>query len=411
MARVYLRLILEGLSILMRLRLVHSPLTARVRAGVALIQCLIMLTVLVGIASLATDYGRVQLAKMELERCATAAARAAASRFLTDQSAARDLAVQYASLNRADGTAVVLDRNQDVEFGHWDAAMRRFTAYSGANLANADAVQVTARRSQSRGTAVPLAFGSLVGKSSCDVKAACVVSAASTAVNGFVGLDSIIVGANFYAAGYNSNSGAPGGSNVSSSANLASNGMIQLGNNADVYGNLVMGPVGSVVSGTHVYVSGSQSHQPNNLSYPATEPASVASSGAFNGNALTLSAGTYYYTSMTFGNGGQIVTTGPVTIYVSGNFTANNDFTFAPYQSKPSNLRIRMIGSGTMALKNDADGAAEIYAPGATVSVQNNLFFGGSIVAKVLSVKNNADLYRDTASGAGGGTTVITMVK
>jgi hypothetical protein len=348
---------------------------------------------------------------MELERCATAAARAAASKFLTDQSAARDLAVTYASLNRADGTAVVLDRNQDVEFGHWDAVTRKFTAYSGANLANADAVQVTARRASARGTAVPLAFGTLVGKSTCDVKASCVVAASSTAVNGFVGLDSVTMGANLYAASYNSNVGPPGGSNVTSLANLGSNGVIQLGNNADVHGNLIMGPGGSVTSGTHMFVSGSQSHQTSNLSYPATEPAPVASSGAFDGTTLSLSAGTYYYSSMTFGNGGTISTTGPVTIYISGNFTANNKFTFDPYQFKPSNLQIRMIGSGSMTFKNDAEGAAEIYAPGAALSFQNNLTFGGSIVAKSLIVNNNADIYRDTASGAGGGSTVITMVK
>jgi hypothetical protein len=381
------------------------------RAGAVLIQCLVMLTVLVGFTSLGTDYGRVQLAKMELERCAVAAARAAGSRFLTDQAGARDLAVAYGSYNKVDGSSLVIDRNQDVEFGHWDAASRTFTPLSGAAAASADAVRVTARRSTARGNAVTLSFGAVVGKSSVDLRAASVVSASSTAVNGFVGLDHLEVKNNFFARSYSSNVGPPGGANIGSSAVLGSNGSIMLGNNAELYGGVIKGPSGSLVTGTNLFMTGGQTTRSTPISYPPTESSPVASSGAFNGTTLTLSAGTYSYTSMTFGNGGKITTNGPVTIYVSGDITANHGWTLEAYQDIPSNLRIRMIGAGTLEVKNDAEGAAEIYAPQATLSFLNKLTFAGSIVAKSLTVFNNATLNQDVASGAGGGSVVMTTVQ
>jgi hypothetical protein len=381
------------------------------RRGAVLIQCLVLLTVLVGLTSLGADYGRVQLAKMELERCAVAAARAAGAKMLSDQSAARDLAVTYGGYNKVDGSALVIQRDNDVEFGHWDPAGGTFTPLTGSAAASADAVRVTARRTTARGNAVPLTFGALVGRASVDVSASSVVTATSTAVIGFVGLDSMTFGANLYAASYNSNAGAPGGANVGSSAMLGSNGLISLGNNADVMGGIVKGPAATVQSGTNLFVTGGQTTQPAPIAYPPTEPAPVPSSGAFNGTTLTLSAGTYHYSSMTFGIGGTITTSGPVTIYVSGNITATNRLTFDPYLDKPSNLRIRMIGSGSINVQNDASGAAEIYAPGGSVTFQNNLTFGGAIVARSLYVKNNADIFRDTAADAGGGTVVMTTVK
>ena len=48
----------------------------RRRSGVTVVYTIILLTALIGLASLAVDYARVQLAKTELQRAADAAARA-----------------------------------------------------------------------------------------------------------------------------------------------------------------------------------------------------------------------------------------------------------------------------------------------------------------------------------------------
>src|SRR5687767_1893005 len=238
------------------------------RPGAVLIQCLVLLTVLVGLTSLGADYGRVQLAKMELERCAVAAARAAGARMLTDQAAARDLAVAYGAYNKVDGSALAIDRNADVEFGHWDSAARTFTPLTGSAAATADAVRVTARRTTARGNAVTLTFGAVVGRASVDVSASSVVSATSTAVSGFVGLDSVYMKNNFSAQSYNSNVGPPGGANIGSSAVLGSNGTVTLGNNADLYGSLIKGPAGSLVTGTNLFMTGGQTTRSTPIAYP-----------------------------------------------------------------------------------------------------------------------------------------------
>src|SRR5439155_696119 len=82
--------------------------------------------------SLATDYGRVQLAKTQILAAADAAGRAAAAAFSGGVSAAQDAAVAAAADNSADGSSVVIDPNNDVEFGSWDSSAATFTALSCA---------------------------------------------------------------------------------------------------------------------------------------------------------------------------------------------------------------------------------------------------------------------------------------
>ena len=55
--------------------MVKRCLHSRTRNGIALIYCAVAMTVFLGLASLAADLGRVQLAKYELQQAADAAAR------------------------------------------------------------------------------------------------------------------------------------------------------------------------------------------------------------------------------------------------------------------------------------------------------------------------------------------------
>jgi hypothetical protein len=373
-----------------------------------------MFTVLVGIASLGADYGRVQLAKIELERCATAAARAAVSRVPADPQGARDLAVAYAQHNTVDGTGVTIDPQADVELGIWDDAARTFSVASGANLSTANAVRVTARRIGENG--VPMLFAGLIGNSRSDVSATSIakVTTPPDAV-AFVGLNRVTVGNNLFAAGYSSSAGPPGGANVSNSIVMGSNGVMSFGNNSDIRGDVIRGPAGSVTHGNHWFVSGSQSQQPTPYAYPPTEPAGVGSSGSLvrgNNQTVTLSAGTYLYSSIQFGNNVTLATTGPVTIYVSGSAQAGNDLRISPHSGDPSNLRIRMIGSAALQVGNNLTGAAEIYGPGGNVQIGNNAVFGGQVIAREVQIGNNAALYHDTSSsGGGGGSGSVTTVR
>lgn len=152
----------------------------RRRSGAyVIIYTMFALAALLALASLAVDYGRVELAKMELSRLADASARAAASEMSNGISSARQAAKSVALLNPVDENALSLV-DSDITFGTWDAQTKAFTPVADGNFASANAVRVTATRSAAKNAAVPLLFGQLVGKSEIDVAYASVASCGGT---------------------------------------------------------------------------------------------------------------------------------------------------------------------------------------------------------------------------------------
>lgn len=143
----------------------------RTRRGSALVYVTIGMVVLIGFASLAVDYARVQLVKGELQVAADAAARHAVTGLRTSTANATANAVAAAGQNNANGTAVVLDIKKDIEFGVWDSATRTFNPLQGAWQASATAVRITARRDAQRGTGVGMIFAGVLGVSSLNVTA------------------------------------------------------------------------------------------------------------------------------------------------------------------------------------------------------------------------------------------------
>lgn len=147
----------------------QDPMTRRQTQryrGFAAIYLLVIFTVLMGIASLAVDFGRVQVARSELQRAADAAARAAAGNLDQGFAYARSQAQSYAKANLADGTPVILD-DKDVEFGVWKN--NKFS--KNGNPDDINAVRVTTLRTSERGNAVPLLLARTVGPSYCDAEA------------------------------------------------------------------------------------------------------------------------------------------------------------------------------------------------------------------------------------------------
>jgi hypothetical protein len=148
----------------------------RLRRAFGLIYGMVAMITLCSIVSLASDYGRVQLVKTELESTAEAAARYGAMSLQQSNGAAMNAAIAVATANTADGQPIVLYPNTDVEVGVWDTARQTFTA--GGSTPNA--VKVTARRTAARGNAVRLPFAGLLGKSTCDVSADAVAMLTTT---------------------------------------------------------------------------------------------------------------------------------------------------------------------------------------------------------------------------------------
>src|SRR5207244_4051709 len=103
----------------------------RRRSGFALVYGIIIMSLMLILSSLAVDYGRVQLVKLQCQAAADASANAAAAELPNGISAAQNAAISIAAANLIDGKAAVLDPATDIEFGAWDAATRTFTVLTG----------------------------------------------------------------------------------------------------------------------------------------------------------------------------------------------------------------------------------------------------------------------------------------
>jgi Flp pilus assembly protein TadG len=156
----------------------------RSRRGVTVLYVAIALAALFAVVSLAVDYGRVQLAKTQLQTVADAAARYAAAGMnneINGDNAAFDNAAAVCAENTVDGTAVTIQAS-DVETGVWNSG----TFTPNTNIYQANAVRVRLYRTAGRGTGIPLTFGRLLGRANADVTAESIamVSFSGTANDG-----------------------------------------------------------------------------------------------------------------------------------------------------------------------------------------------------------------------------------
>src|SRR4051794_2189177 len=142
----------------------------RRRRGLSLIWAMSVMSALVVMASLTVDFGRVQIAKTQLREAADAAARAGIAQ-LGNVANVQDAVYTVGAQNVCLGDPVVIDKTADIEFGKWDPTLRTFTLVTGAAVNTADSLRVTCRRTTARSNAIPLMFGGLIGKRTCDVSA------------------------------------------------------------------------------------------------------------------------------------------------------------------------------------------------------------------------------------------------
>ncbi len=391
-----------------------SPRTLRAtrpRRGAAIIYAVVVMSVLIGVCSLAVDYGRAQLVRSELQSTADGVARAAASGLSTSVTEAKRRARDLAAMNRADGAAITLT-DADFAFGKWDADTNQIEL-GGTPI---DAVEVTARRT------VSLAFGSMIGKTTTDVSASATARAATgSSFTGFIGLDGVEFKNNAFIGSYRSSvTMTPTQASSTGNGIVSSNVAVEFWNNATVHGDVVLGPTGNLIKHKNLIVTRSISKTPTAFTPPAdpawnesaSNPNNVPKAYSVSSN-TSLPGGTYYFTSLTVNK--RLTFTGPATVYVSGNiYTEDSIIT---YQNKPSNLKIYVLGTNrTIDLQKDISLYAEVQAPGAAlISDSNQMFLYGKGIYRSIESKNNSEFYVDEdasggPSGGGGGGT-ITLVQ
>lgn len=112
--------------------------------GSAAVLFLVSLTAMLGVIAVAVDGGRLFALRAELQTAVDAAALAGAIELARGGGEnARTVAIEYAGLNEAENTPVVVPPDQ-VTFGTWDRETETFNPLPDAS--GADAVKVVARR-------------------------------------------------------------------------------------------------------------------------------------------------------------------------------------------------------------------------------------------------------------------------
>ena len=144
--------------------------TINQRHGVVIVWVALAFLVLLGMAALTIDVGRLVLAKQELQDVADAAALGAVGqlRMGMDEAAAKQVAVDIAASNTVLGQPVVLNPATDVQIGGWDSAQQCIVPWSPAFTFMA--VAVTARRTRDSGSGpVEMPFSRGFGLPSVDI--------------------------------------------------------------------------------------------------------------------------------------------------------------------------------------------------------------------------------------------------
>jgi Flp pilus assembly protein TadG len=382
------------------------------RKGIGLVWAMVVMVALCAIASFAVDYGRVQLAKTELLRAADAAARAAVASIAKGVTAAQTAAISTASFNKCDGTPVTLIAS-DIELGIFDTSNGTFTPLSGPAAANANAARVTARRTAARGNPIQLTWAKVVGRNTCDVHSLAIATI-TPPYPGYVGLDlsRMFNVTNFDS--YNSANGPYVKSQAGSKGVLIGQNDLWLHDNCTVHGEAHWGPQGALTKDPGATVNpGPLSQRPWNLTYPSVDFSGAKASNnnslitkylsgtnfsmKDNSGTITYPGGVYYFTSFNVGKGNTILFSGPTTIYLDGSGTIEGNVSHISY--RPYLLTLKVKG-GVHVMAGCT--YAYIYAPDGGVHHHNTGQTFGSVIAKLLCFRHNAQGHYDESGGPGG---------
>jgi hypothetical protein len=346
--------------------------------------------------------------KTELMRAADAAARAAAAQLPMDATSAKKAALDVAVLNTADGTDVSLTSG-DITLGTWDAKNKKFVPLAtGASYA--DAVQVTAKRTVGSGNSAPMLL-SVFGPKSCDVSATVVAKSETAAIYGIIGLNWVNAPGTATIDSFQSDDGPYSSCTRRYNGSVASNGNISLSGSSQILGNASPG-MGGGYSVTGGYVSGSREPITAPLVYPPPSAGNASTSNQNSSVAKYLSAdrsftisgqnqvdfrkGVYYFKNFS-ATGGAVINAnvdGPVTIYITGNFTLTGGT--SAYNGDAQSLKIVLLNASTSAvLTGNSDLYADLYAPLSDITITGTADYYGQMVGKTVTLSGSGQIHYD----------------
>ena len=194
-------------------------------------------------------------------------------------------------------------------------------------------------------------------------------------------------------------------STAGAEANIGSNGDIKLLTGNTVRGNAQAG--GTVTLGAGSTITGTTTAPAPPVTFPPVDTAPpippAPNLSVANGATATLSAGTYYFNAITLGSGATLNITGPVVIYMTGDFHAQGGAMVnatAASTRKPTDLLIFSSAVGEDAVKG-YDGGGQfrgaIFAPDAEVEFSAGWTVHGSLVGTQIDIEDGVQFHYDRA--------------
>lgn len=376
---------------------------ARKRRGSALVYLMLILAVLTAFASLAVDWGRVQLAKSELETAADAAGRAACAALSDgDVAAAKRAAVAAAAANSCDGAPVTLDPDNDLTFGSWDATGRTFSPTPASGLPTPNAVRVTLGRTASRGNPIPMAFGSLLGLTSRDVHGSTIVTTQQeTGAYAIIGIDGVKITGSAFTDSYNSGKGPYSASTALHNGSVASNGDISMTGSSRIDGDARNGIGKSTSTGGGATVTGQIAPLDKPLNLPSVKlPSSYVDLGDVSQSSGTvhIPGGVYLFRSIRLSGTAHIVWDGPVVFYVRDYYSVSGNVVIDTYKNIPANRIMNFLPTCKTATWTGTHSCVgELYAPDTDFTVGGSAELFGRITAKTITLSGNGGMHYDEA--------------
>lgn len=383
----------------------------RQRRGIALPWIAISLVMLLSFVALAVDGGYIYVSRAQMQRAADASALAGASALLQGDDAATGRAIECAGLN-AVASSPVIPQEVAVTIGNWEWYARQFYPTTGEETVSPNAVHVNGTR-----TGMRLFFAPVMGIDTTDVIKSATALVGSGKCAGVWGLEGITVRGDVITDSYHSDEGGYGDGEIYANGDLCSCRDLDLMGGVSIRGDAMYGE-------GYTYTAHGGSHEVWGVvdDFPCGMPTfdfDMEDATLNNDNDtigltdygrspfprrpwdlilieddnVTLTGGTYFFTSVRLRGQSTITVTGPTIIYVSGgaSFTGGGVLNVT---EDPANLTIYGTGR-TMVFSGTSVQYASVIAPQTDIVMHGTVDYYGTMLGKSLEITGTFNLHVD----------------
>ena len=381
----------------------------RDRRGAIIVLAAGFLVVSIAFLAFAIDLGHIAVSDSELQNAVDSAALSGARALPDGRRATVAAAGRWAAKNVTAGDPVT---ELDVEIGFWNEDTAAFEPLAEDARQNPNAVRVVGYRTRARGNPLALLIAPMIGTHSADLTAVAIARINPSRCGVIIGLESVAIRGASRVDSFRSTGTGP--KQFGDKGHVCSNGDIRLQGAVSVRGDARPGPGHAVVGRTSRGVSGSKRPLKYPMSFPPVDTSTAARSNqnasiplsdggqvclqpdgrfALGGrDGVTLSAGTYYFTSLDLSGGAELRVSGPVRIFVAGDCNLSGNPAVNPTRQTKD---LQLFVTGDCRLSGNVDFHGALYAPTGEVDCRGSVSFHGSVVAGDLNLTGSVAVHAD----------------